>query len=72
MQGDNRHAPSQDLILTTAITTTMTMVTMMAIRDHYLLLKQDLQYVYSILMPADLMLQGTIIGFEQLCSCQQI
>ena len=51
--------------------TTGTMVTVM-IRNQYLLLEQDLQYVHSILMPADLMLQGTIVGFEQLRSCQQV
>ena len=51
----------------------MTMMMMMKmIRNRYLFLEQDLQYVYSILMPADLVLQGTIVGFEQLRSCQQI
>ena len=62
--------PSKHAFLMTIIAVKITTMTMM--RDHYLFLKQDLQYVYSILMPADLVLQGTIIGFEQLRSCQQI
>lgn len=69
-----RPDPNKHAFLMTRSAVTITTVTMMIVitRGHYLLLKQDLQYVYSILMPADLMLQSTIVGFEQLCSCQQV